>query len=226
MNTADLSQTNVIAVDFTDDDKAYAALAALKKLDSEAVIDLHEAAVVTRDANGRVFTKDTAGAQEPVGIATGGIVGLLIGVLGGPLGVLLGGTTGILIGALYDMDDAEDTDSVLTAFSGTVRAGHNTVLAELREPSDHAAVDKVLVAKSGTVLRRNKRDVEVELAAAEEAQRKARKEAQKRLREERLHEHKAEVDAKIADLKGKLTPHRDAASEKESKAGVHAGASA
>ena len=137
MNTTDASQTNLIAVNFTDDDKAYAALSELKQLDSEGVIELREAAVVTRDADGRVITKDSPVTEVGVGTATGGIMGLLIGILGGPLGVLLGGTTGILVGSLYDLSDAESTDSFVAAFSETVRAGHNTVLAELREPSDN-----------------------------------------------------------------------------------------
>src|SRR5271167_4157094 len=67
MNTTDASQTNLIAVNFTDDDKAYAALVELKKLDSEGVIGLREAAVVTRDANGRVITKDSTATEDGVG---------------------------------------------------------------------------------------------------------------------------------------------------------------
>ncbi len=226
MNTTDATQTNLIAVNFTDDDKAYSALVELKKLDSEGVIELREAAVVTRDANGRVITKDSPVTEEGVGTATGGIMGLLIGILGGPLGVLLGGTTGVLVGSLYDLSDAEATDSFVAAFSETVRPGHNTLLAELREPSDNEIVDTVLVSRSGAVLRRNAREVEVELAAAEEAQRKARKEAQKQLREERRQKHKADVDTKIAQLKAKLTPDRNVPAEDGEKAAVHAGTSA
>ncbi len=68
--------------------------------------------------------------------------------------------------------------------------------------------------------------MEAEIAAAEEAQRKARKVAQKQLREERLQKHKAEVDSKIAQLKAKLTPDRNSPAEDGEKAAVHAGASA
>jgi uncharacterized membrane protein len=37
---------------------------------------------------------------------TGGLIGMLVGVLGGPVGMLLGLGTGGLIGGLYDIDDA------------------------------------------------------------------------------------------------------------------------
>ena len=203
----DFNDTNVIAVNFEKDDEAYAALARLKQLDSEGRIELRDAAVVTRDASGGVITKEAEGGEEWVGMSTGGIIGLLVGVLGGPLGVLIGGATGLLIGSLFDFADAEDTDSVLAALSKTVRPDHNTLLAELSEPGEHDVVDAVMTTRSGTVLRRDVRDVEAEIAAAEDVQRKARKEAREHLREERKEKHKANVDAKIAELKAKLPQH-------------------
>jgi uncharacterized membrane protein len=205
---ADLNQTNVIAVNFTDDDEAYAALARLTQLDSDRMIQLHGAAVVTRDADGKVVRKETAGTEEAVGTATGGVVGLLIGILGGPLGVLIGGATGVMIGSLFDIEDAEDTESALSALSKNVRTGHNTLLAELREPDDHDVVDAAMATRSGTVLRRALADVEAEIAAAEEAQREAKRLAQKRLWEERREKQKADVQAKVAQLKAKLPSHR------------------
>ena len=205
----DLDQTNVIAVDFGDDDEAYAALARLKQLDSENDIDLRSAAVVTRDASGRVITKEAAGEEGMGGTATGGLIGLLVGILGGPLGILIGGATGLLVGSLFDLEDSEDTDSVLAAFSERVRSDHNTLLAELSEPSDHDVVDAVMSTRTGTVLRRDVGEVEAEVAAAEEAQRAARKRARKRLLKERHDKHKRDVDAKIAELKAKLPQHAE-----------------
>jgi uncharacterized membrane protein len=222
MDAVDVNQTNVIAVNFKEDDEAYAALARLKRLDSEKQIDLRSAAVVTRDASGRVIQKEQAGSEGWVGTATGGTIGLLIGILGGPLGVLVGGATGLMIGSLFDLEDAEDTDSVLAAISETVRAGHNTLLAELREPSDHQVVDAVMTTRSGTVLRRNVQDVEAEIAAAEEAQREAKKQARKRLMEERQDKHKTAVEAKIAELKTKLPRHHDDPAQHERESSEHA----
>lgn len=218
----DITQANVIAVSFENDDAAYAALARLKQLDAAGQIELRGAAVATRDSSGRLVTEEAAGGQEWAGLAGGGIVGVLIGVLGGPLGMLIGGTTGALFGSLFDLDEEEGTESVLEAIARTVRPGHDTLVAELNEPSDHEVVDGVMESRSGTVIRREVRDVEAEIAAAEEAQRKAKKEARKQLREEREATTKADVESRVAALKAKLPrSHQEGASEQE-KATAHA----
>src|SRR4051794_27076659 len=96
---------NVLAVNFGDDAEAYKALTLLEELDEQGQAKLTGAAVVVRGEDGRVDIKDEVGDTSYEGTATGGIVGLLIGILGGPLGVLIGGATGLLIGSLFDMDD-------------------------------------------------------------------------------------------------------------------------
>ncbi len=204
MTTTLLSETNVIAVSFADNDSAYAGLATLKELDSDQQIELRGAAVVERDADGRVTTKDTAGKEEWEGTAAGGLIGLLIGVLGGPFGVLIGGATGVLVGSLFDLEDTEHTESVLAALSQEIRPGQDTLLVELREPGDHQIVDGVMESRSGNVLRRPVADVEAEIAAAEQAQHEARKKARRELRSEREEKHKEHVAAKVAELKTKL----------------------
>jgi class 3 adenylate cyclase len=56
----------------------------------------------------------------------------------------------------------------------------------------------------GTVLRRSADGVRAEVAAAEDAQRAAAKQARKELRDARQKKQKAEIDAKLADLRAKL----------------------
>ena len=211
MSATVLNENNVIAVSFEKDDSAYAGLARLKQLDADGQIELRGAAVVERDADGRVETKETAGKEEWEGTAAGGLIGLLVGILGGPLGVLIGGATGVLIGSLFDLEDTAETDSVLAALSQEVRPGHETLLVELREPSDHKIVDGVMESRSGSVLRRSVADVEAEIAAAEKAQHAARKEARKKLHHEREEKHKEQVDAKVTELKAKLPSRREKA---------------
>jgi len=209
MTTTLLNETNVIAVSFEDNDLAYAGLARLKRLDADRQIELRGGAVVERDADGRVTTKDTAGKEEWEGTAAGGLIGLLVGILGGPFGVLIGGATGVLIGSLFDLEDTGDTESVLAALSQEIRPGHDTLLVELREPSDHQVVDGVMESRSGSVLRRPVADVEAEIAAAEKAQHEARKKARRELRHEREEEHKEHVATKVAELKSKLPGRRE-----------------
>jgi len=194
---------NVIAVGFADDSAAFEALTTLNELDSQGQVRVVEAAVVTRSDDGYVQVKDQVGDETLVGMASGGLIGLIVGILGGPLGVLIGGATGLLIGSLYDLDDADDTDSVLSEVSKTVQVGRNTLLAEVVEQTPEV-IDTAMSRMSGTVVRRSVDDVESEIAAAEEVQREAKKEARKKLREARHRKHREEVRAKIEELKAKL----------------------
>jgi uncharacterized membrane protein len=206
------SPRNVIAVTFTEEASAYEALSRLKDLDSRGDIAVHGAAVVAREQDGTLSEKDEFGEDNYQGTAGGGLIGLLIGVLGGPLGVLIGGATGLLVGSLFDRDDDDETDSALGDISKAIRTGPPGLLADVSEPAPEA-VDAVMAHLNGTVLRRSFNDVESELADAEDAQRAAKKKAREQLREARHNKQKADVDAKIAELKSKLHRRKKAPAE-------------
>src|ERR1700727_1049277 len=198
------NRENVIAVSFSEDANAYEALSRLKELDAKGDVDIRGAAVVVRDDDGKIVTKDEVGDQSLKGTATGGLVGLLIGVLGGPFGVLVGGATGLLIGSLFDEDDTDETDSALGEISKSIRVGQTGLLADVSEESP-VAIDAVMANLGGVVLRRPAGDVQAELAAAEEAQRAAKQQDRKDMRDARHKKQKEEIDAKLADLRAKLT---------------------
>ena len=194
---------NVIAVSFNDDHEAYHALTLLKELDSQQRVGVQEAVVVVRGEDGQLVEKDGTESAYLAGTASGGLMGLLLGVIGGPFGVLIGGATGLMVGSLFDLADYEDTDSALGAISSSVQAGRTALLAEVVEQSPEV-VDTAMSEVGGTVLRRPVAEVEAEIAVAEEAERKAKREARKELLRSR-HEHdKAAVNAKIEALKAKV----------------------
>jgi uncharacterized membrane protein len=194
---------NVLAINFAQDPNAYEALTTLKELDDQGQVALEGAAVVLRNESGGIDIKDEVGDTGYEGTATGGIIGLIVGILGGPFGVLLGGATGVLIGSLFDLDDEDETESVLGEISRSVRVGHDAVLAEVNEQSPEV-VDAAMERLGGTVVRRPLDDVEAEIAAAEDAQRAAKQAARKRLHEQRREQRKEKVQQKIAELKSKL----------------------
>lgn len=141
----------------------------------------------------------------------GGLVGLLVGIIGGPLGMLIGGTAGLLVGSLVDMEEADDTDSALGAISRSARPGRTALLAVVTEQSAEV-IDAAMHRLGGSVLRRPVYDVEAEIATAEKAEHKARREARKALLRGR-HEHDREaVHAKVEALKAKLHPREKASS--------------
>jgi uncharacterized membrane protein len=197
------SDANVVVVAFDDDDKAYHALSALKELDAQGQVDIDEVAVVTRDADGHVRVRDDVADDFVTGTASGGLIGLLIGILGGPLGILLGGATGLFLGSLWDLDDADTTDSALSEVSKTVQVGRNSLIAVVAEQTPDV-IDAAMAQLSGSVVRRPVYDVEDEIATAQEAQREAKKKARAQLREARQQKTRAEAHAKVEELKGKL----------------------
>ena len=194
---------NVIAVSFEDDRSAYKALSILKELEAQHRLRVQEAVVVARGEDGQVVAKDRVESSDLPATAGGGLLGLLIGVIGGPLGVLVGGTYGLFVGSMFDLYDAGEADTALGAISGSVKVGQTALLAVVDEPSTEV-VAAAMADLGGTVARRSVADVEAEIAAAEDAERKAKQEARKELHRQRREHDKAAVNAKVAELKAKL----------------------
>jgi uncharacterized membrane protein len=206
------SPDNVVVVSFgedaANDTNAYQALTDLKELDSQNQIKIAGAAVVTRDLDGRVEIKSEVGDLPYEGTASGALVGLLVGIIGGPLGMLFGGATGLMVGSLFDIDDATTTESVLSDISKQVRPTRTAVLAQVTEQS-REVIDAAMWKLGGEVMRRPVADVEEEIAAAQDAQRKAEQEARKELHKARHEQRKEDAHAKVEELKQKF--HRTSA---------------
>src|SRR4051794_19989902 len=197
-------EDNGIVTPFSEHSRAYEALARLKELAAEGQIDIHDAAVVERAEDGTLHLRDETG-DEDEGLATlaGGTLGLLIGILGGPLGVLLGGAMGLLAGAIVDTDQDEETDSVLEHISRSIGNGETAVLADLDE-SGPAPLDGAMAALDGHVTRYARKDVEAEIAGAEEAAHKARAKVRKELRHQRREATVEKVQAKLRERRERL----------------------
>ena len=128
------------------------------------------------------------------------MIGLLVGIIGGPLGVLLGGATGVMVGSLLtSMMPRPPVVSVGLEAGSPSR----TVLAQVTEQSPEV-IDIAIARLGGEVLRRPVVDVEEEIAAAQEAHRKAKREARKELPKARTEKHKEDAHAKVEELKSKL----------------------
>ena len=205
----------IIAISFEDSNRTYGAVTKLQELDQQGQLELYEARVVERGSTGELVVKESVrGRADDVGVATasGGLIGLLIGVVGGPVGMLLGGSMGLVTGGVIDLDTDERDDSVLSSFVRHIQPGETTVLAHVNEQSNEV-VDNAMAGMGGSVLRQGAAEVEAELAAAQEARRKAEDEARKELRQERQAQKKEEIDHKLNELKAKFRkPEKAAAS--------------
>ena len=80
-----MTQENVVVVRFTEPSKAYQALSVLKECDAAGRIGLESAAIVERTPTGELRIPDGTDNVNLVGTASGSLIGMLIGVLGGPL---------------------------------------------------------------------------------------------------------------------------------------------
>ena len=96
-------------------------------------IDVHAVAIVQRMEDGTLRVKEGEVDDFPaatwtataLGAATGGIIGLTLGVLGGPLGVLLGGTYGMLLGSLVDLSAVEEEEAYSPRWPGRSARHHS-----------------------------------------------------------------------------------------------------
>jgi len=194
---------NVVVIRFTEPSKAYQALSVLKDADAEGRVGLESAAVVERTAAGELRIPESDDNVGPVGTASGSLIGMLVGVLGGPVGVLLGWGAGALMGGAFDVDRVVTSDEALTVLGRAIPPGSTALIASVEE-SAVEVIDAEMSMLGGEVTRRPVAEVMGELDAAEEAADAAAREARRVVRETRKAEFQAGVDERVGKAKEKL----------------------
>ena len=194
---------NIVVVRFSEPSNAYQALSVLKECDAEGRIGLDSAAIVERTALGDLRVPEGTDNVGPVGLASGSLLGMLIGVLGGPVGVLVGWGAGALVGGAFDIDRADKSDEALTVFGRAIPPGSTAVMATVAEPAVEV-IDGEMAKLGGEVTRRPTGEVVAELEASEEAANAAAFEARRELAKKRKSEMKEDLDARVGKLKEKL----------------------
>jgi uncharacterized membrane protein len=184
---------NLIAVTFEQDSKAYEALSKLKQASMAGRVGVNSAAVVQRGADGRVSVPEGADSVVGVGMAGGGLLGILLGVFGGPVGVFFGFGAGALVGSMFDVRRAERESGVLGLLADALPLGGTALVAEVEEVAVEV-VDGEMSALGGTVLRIPASEVLAAVETAEEAAAAADREVTRILHEERKHQVKAKFD--------------------------------
>ena len=180
---------NVVLVRFDDASKAYQGLSELKQAADAGRVELRSAALLERGPDGAVRVPEGADNVTGLGTASGGLLGMLVGVLGGPIGMLFGGSVGMLTGGTADVARAADQDVALDTLSRQIEPGRTALVAEVGEVAPEG-VDTAMAARGGTVTRRSAADVYNEVQSAEAAADAADAEARRVLREQRRAEHK------------------------------------
>jgi uncharacterized membrane protein len=163
-----MTMENVVVVRFAEPSKAYQALSVLKEYDAAGRIGLESAAVMERTATGELRVPESADNVGLVGTASGSLIGMLLGVLGGPVGLLLGWGTGALMLGAFDLDRAETSDEALGVLGRAIPPESTAVMASVEEPTVEL-IDGEMTRLGGEVTRRPVADVIDELEAAQEA---------------------------------------------------------
>ena len=161
--------SNLIVIGFNNEADAFEMRAALAKLQSQYLIEMEDAVVVTRDAKGKVQLHQAV-SLTAAGAVSGGFWGMLIGMLFlNPLaGLAIGAGSGALSGKLSDIGI---NDQFMKELGATLTEGTSALFVLVRKSTP----DKVLealkpFAGKGRVLQTSlTKDKEDELRAFVEA---------------------------------------------------------
>jgi uncharacterized membrane protein len=129
----------LIVAAFQDEDSAAEALRVLKEAQRERLIGIQNAAVLRKDAKGKLHIKETADMGGGKGAALGGVAGAAIGLLAGPA-LLVPAAVGALVGGLAaKLRDSGFSDERLKALGNELKPGSSAIVAVV----EHRWVDEV-----------------------------------------------------------------------------------
>ncbi len=98
-------KTGIAVVTFQDTEGAGKLLDMLHDLEKQKLIELDDAVIVVKEADGEIKVKETTDLTKAKGAAKGGTLGFVVGLMmGGPIGgVLLGAAAGALLARKVDL---------------------------------------------------------------------------------------------------------------------------
>lgn len=205
----------MIVVVFEDEKAAYEGLSAMGALHKEGALTLYSTAVIAKDSNGEAIVKQAAD-KGPVGTAIGMATGGLLGLLAGPIGLAVGASVGGLTGMLVDFDEAGVDIGFVNEVSEALSPGKVALLAEVDEMW-MGPVDTRMEELGGLIFRRLRSEViDDQLAREAEAFDKELKELQAELAEAN-EEAKAAISKQINNIRAKLDAINKTANDKLEK---------
>ncbi len=107
---------NLLVITFENMEDAGSLLANIKLLEKNAQLQINDAAVIVKDADGKVKVKNMADTGMKAGAVGGGLLGLIIASVFFPIGgMLLGAAAGALIGKMAHLGLDKDFVKEVTA---------------------------------------------------------------------------------------------------------------
>lgn len=95
--------SHILVITFPDEEQGLKVLGSLKSLQQQDLLALDDAAVITKNKEGKVEVKNMVESGVKMGAITGGFLGLLIGGILFPIaGIALGLGGGALVGKMFE----------------------------------------------------------------------------------------------------------------------------
>ncbi len=152
MSMGEMPNYEMVVIAFEDEYRADEVLNTLKQLDAEYIVDLKSAAVVVRDATGRVRIRETRDFDAKQGAIGGALAGGVLGLLGGSLirGAILGAAGGALAGKGIDLGL---NDEYLQSVGESLGSGTSALVALVAFRRVESAMEELDKFEGGTILR-------------------------------------------------------------------------
>lgn len=141
---------HAILATYQDETSANEAHKALLQATKEGQFDIHDSALIFKDADGTIHVKDTADVSTGKGAAIGGIIGGVLGLIAGPAGAVILGGTGAAIGGAITRGDEGLPDERLYELGEKLEAGTAAVVVVVN-PAWVSDVEAQLAASASNV---------------------------------------------------------------------------
>ncbi|OJG73350.1 hypothetical protein RV11_GL001130 [Enterococcus phoeniculicola] len=171
----------VILLTFDIESQSYQAFSEIKKLHVSREIKGDQMAVVTHtnDGNHKFTIDDFIDFTGNNNASTGGMIGMLLGVLVSPLAILLGWFAGGMIGATRDAKEIKDAQSVFESVVNQIGEGMTAVILIADEEDNRPLNQLVMNELGGQITRLDYDEVEDEIKNAQHVESETKAAAQK-----------------------------------------------
>ncbi|EOI58567.1 MULTISPECIES: hypothetical protein [Enterococcus] len=144
----------IALITYKNNSDAYEALSKLKTLSNGTTVEIKQAAIIEKSSDENGFSiKDSLDFESGNRIATGGLIGAIVGILGGPLGVLCGWVVGDIAGIGTNYVKTKRNNTIFDKVSQRLNPGDQGLLVYMDETNEEL-VDIMLVDNLGGEIRR------------------------------------------------------------------------
>ena len=168
-------EKRVIIMNFDVESKAYEAFSKAKRLHMNKSFKGEQMAVVhhSNDGEHKFEIEDFLDFTGSNKSSTGGLIGMMVGILGGPVGILLGWFTGGMIGATQDAKVVRDATGVFEFLVDKIGEGDTALLLIAEEEDNRPLNQLIMMELGGEITRLDYEEVENEVKKAQEMAKKS-----------------------------------------------------